>query len=498
MVDAYDVPDPTDWLETPLKDFSSLENALHCQICKEFYDTPMITSCNHTWCSKCIRTSLSADGQCPACRKPDQASKLRNNWALQEVVAAFVAARPAALDLARQAHEKHGSQRSGKRKRLDTSEDPTDASERTTRSKSRRIAASQESHHEAIEIEDSDDDADEYRPETPPRDGLVACPLNCGKRMKEEEVFVHLDKCEDEKKQQRKKQAQPPTKAFGASRSFSIQDTRPQDRINELNYSMLKETALAKKLKDAGIPAWGTRQSMISRHREWVNIWNANCDSTRPRTKRELISDLDVWERTVGGKAPTAQGLSSTIMRKDFDGDAYSKKHHDEFSRLIADAKRKKSAAVPEAASTKAPDDSTTEEGIAGQVPTPQQIEMLDRVPANHDGSKPYAADPNALSAVRAKVRDVDLGRAGEPVMNLDFSASQAIPTSSQSRPDWHQQEASITHQTAHHSSQHERSGDPEPCDIPSHLQAGDAKKVPLFEVPGQTLPRLDGGAANV
>ena len=77
MDPAYHVPDSTDWLNTPLKDFADLENALHCQICKEFYDTPMITSCSHTFCSKCIRTSLSTDGKCPACRTADQASKLR-------------------------------------------------------------------------------------------------------------------------------------------------------------------------------------------------------------------------------------------------------------------------------------------------------------------------------------------------------------------------------------------------------------------------------------
>ena len=96
MDPAFDIPDPSDWLQTPLKDFSSLENALHCDICKEFYDTPMITSCCHTFCSKCIRTCLSANGKCPSCQTADQASKLRNNWILQTVVDQFLAARPAA------------------------------------------------------------------------------------------------------------------------------------------------------------------------------------------------------------------------------------------------------------------------------------------------------------------------------------------------------------------------------------------------------------------
>ena len=118
MDSAFDVPDSTDWLNTPLAAVADLESALHCQICKEFYDTPMITSCSHTFCSRCIRTSLSADGRCPACRASDQASKLRNNWQLQEVVSTFLVARPQAIKIAREERDKaDNTKKSTKRKR---------------------------------------------------------------------------------------------------------------------------------------------------------------------------------------------------------------------------------------------------------------------------------------------------------------------------------------------------------------------------------------------
>lgn len=344
MDDLYTVPDPTDWLSTSIPSFANLEAPLHCQICKEFYDTPMITSCNHTFCSRCIRTSLSQDGKCPACRTSDQASKLRNNWALQEVVAAFVGAREEALGVAKQAQE---GVRVGKRKRIvEESTVGRDSEGRNTRSKSRRIAGVG-SQQDAIEIEDSEGE-EEYTPDSPerPDDGLVECPLECGKRMKEAEVFAHLDRCEEEKqeRQRKGKASQSHLNGFGTSNSQPA--TRPQDRINQLNYSMLTDTAMAKKLKEGGIPNWGNKKLMTNRHREWVNIWNANCDSTQPRTKRELLHDLDVWERTQGGKAPTT---NSSLMRKDFDGDAHSKLHHDDFSRLIADARRKKNLPAQEA-----------------------------------------------------------------------------------------------------------------------------------------------------
>ncbi|KAK0356126.1 E3 ubiquitin-protein ligase rad18 [Friedmanniomyces endolithicus] len=348
MNSAQDVPDSTDWLHTPLGDFAQLETALHCQICKEFYDTPMITSCSHTFCSRCIRTSLSADGRCPACRTADQASKLRKNSALQEVVATFISARPAAIRVARREVEQVTQKgRSGKRKRavLDSADfEQAQGEGRTTRSKSRRTAASQTSTVDTIEVEDSDEGADgtyEDVIESVPDDGLLDCPLGCGKRMKMELVEPHLDRCEDEK--QSEKRANSRAQGNGNLPRVASRQTGPsRERLAELNYSLLKELPMRKKLEEIGIPGWGSKQLMIKRHTEWVNLWNADCDSDHPRLKRELLQDLETWERTQGGRAPSTHGLSNGVMRKDFDGVGWASKHGDEYSRLIADARRRK------------------------------------------------------------------------------------------------------------------------------------------------------------
>ena len=96
---SVDVSDSSDWLKTPLKALSTVEAALRCQVCKDFYDTPMITLCSHTFCSLCIRRSLTNDGKCPLCRSTEQAKNLRNNSVLQDLVQAFQVARPSILDL---------------------------------------------------------------------------------------------------------------------------------------------------------------------------------------------------------------------------------------------------------------------------------------------------------------------------------------------------------------------------------------------------------------
>jgi len=101
--DGGDVPDSTDWLGTPLSCLMPVEQALRCHVCKDFYNSPMITSCNHTFCSLCIRRCLSVDSKCPLCRKTDQESKLRGNWALREAVDSYCRARVTVLQVARKA-----------------------------------------------------------------------------------------------------------------------------------------------------------------------------------------------------------------------------------------------------------------------------------------------------------------------------------------------------------------------------------------------------------
>lgn len=526
MDGAHDIPDSTDWLNTPLKAFADLENALHCQICKEFYDTPMITSCAHTFCSKCIRTSLSADGKCPACRASDQASKLRNNWALQEVVATFSAARPAAIVVARKEQEaKERAKRPGKRKRviLDSDDVAAERSERTTRSKSRRMAASQGSQTDAMEVEDTDGDED-FEPEQD--DGLVECPLGCGKRMKIEAVEPHLDRCEAEKEEARRPKSRKLMNGYRSSRPPSEQSARPQERLAELNYSLLRDNAMRRKLEDIGIPASGSKQLLVRRHTEWVNLWNANCDSNSPRTKRELLLDLDTWERTQGGKAPNSMGLANGVMKKDFDGSAWASKNRDDFSRLIADAKRKKAnpamaPSPPKDVATSNDDTNPMENGDSGGSPYFPPSSQQKAVPITDDTpTQPYEDAPDALASVREKVEAANEGRHIEPVMNADFESSAPPRATTETTGPTNSHEPSTLDLR--------RPSDPVPgtanpallaqshfgnstdehvaqkrtelaCDLPAHLQdpPGLLRKVPMFAMPQEPISDIDGGGVE-
>lgn len=142
-----DIPDSTDWISTPVPGVAPVESALRCQVCKDFFDTPVITSCSHTFCSLCIRRCLSAEGKCPACRSPDQELKLRRNWAVQELVDGFQKVRKDLLHLARAStvpdtEDIGATQPFTKKRRLDntTNELPSSQSEtRRTRSRAKMI-----------------------------------------------------------------------------------------------------------------------------------------------------------------------------------------------------------------------------------------------------------------------------------------------------------------------------------------------------------------------
>lgn len=194
------LPDSTDWLQTSLPLFAPLESSLRCEVCKEFYSNPVITTCSHTFCSLCVRRAISADGKCPACKAACQADKLLPNFAVREVVARWAEAREGALELARGAVGKAeedeeaeiGKRGAKKRKAADLEVDGESGEEGARRTRSRVTRSSSQRGKgvvdEPFEVKDSEDESDvEFVPE-----GMVACPI-CSRHMKEEHVWGHLN-----------------------------------------------------------------------------------------------------------------------------------------------------------------------------------------------------------------------------------------------------------------------------------------------------------------
>lgn len=117
--------------------------------------------------------------------------------------------------------------------------------------------------------------------------------------------------------------------------------TSVPERLPAINFSIMKETVLRKKLRDLGVPDSGTKHLLQRRYTEWMNIWNANCDGKTPKTKAELLRELDIWERTQGSQAPFNRA-SNPVLEKNFNTSAWSVTHNDDYKSLIASARAKK------------------------------------------------------------------------------------------------------------------------------------------------------------
>jgi len=419
--DTFDLSDSTDWLQTPLPLLSAVDAALRCQVCKDFYITPMITSCSHTFCSLCIRRCLNNDGRCPACRAQDQELKLRFNAAMEDLVGAFKKARPGVWEFANKPVEEVGSASSKRSRELEEGEDESPRKRTRTRS-SRRTKA-----RERVMVEDSAEDDEDYVPGTllianrglchaklSTEDGFVQCPV-CQKFVKEDTINSHLDRnCMEEPRI-----TKPLSKATSNPKPPDKHITRPE-RLPQLHYSMVKDNVLRKKLSDLGISAGGSRQLLEKRYTEWVTLWNANCDATKPKSKSELKKELGVWERTQGSIAGSSkQDPGAQIRDKDFDGKAYSTKYDDSFKQLIANA-RKKPAVRPAT-----PPQSTSEPVDLTGSPTPTK-----------------APDPRPTSPVNTEMA----GNNDLPVQTEQYRKEESLAKQSsrrrffEERPDDHSQ----------------------------------------------------------
>ncbi|KAK9423797.1 putative Postreplication repair E3 ubiquitin-protein ligase RAD18 [Seiridium unicorne] len=403
---SVEVSDSTDWLTTPLPGLAAVESALRCQVCKDFYKTPMLTSCNHTFCSLCIRRALSNDGKCPLCRANEQEIRLRSNWSMEEVVGAFMKTRQTVLELAQKPQTSLVQTVTSPKRRL---EDIT-AEELREPKRLRSSARLSASRGALATAEMARQEVDVFTPqeeETNFDDGLVACPI-CLTRMKETQVDRHLDNAcpgSPQPESRRKPNSRDQSILMNGYQSVVMHSSKAimkrPDRLPTVNYSMLKDAQLRKKLAELGISTLGDRKMLERRHREWMTIWNANCDALHPRKKADLLQDLNTWENTLGSRAPTASrsiNLGVQIKDKDFDHQAWSTQHDSSFRDLIANARKNvvKAKQIAKAESSDSAPLGTSETPHTDQdhsTPNDTQVRVIgvssDKPISIHDGEPP-------------------------------------------------------------------------------------------------------------
>ena len=185
-----------------------------------------------------------------------------------------------------------------------------------------------------------------FEPLAAPED-MVPCPV-CQKKMKAWQVFQHLEACPGPATNTHSASSGPGAAVSGTAASGTAvpgqlrrRPERPLERLPALNYSMLKDNALRKKMRELGLSINGPRRSLEKRHREWLTLWNANCDSSHPKSRHELLREFDFCNHA--NRAPvasTTDPAATKIKDKDFDGAAWAVKHDASFKDLVASARK--------------------------------------------------------------------------------------------------------------------------------------------------------------
>ncbi|KAB8297729.1 hypothetical protein EYC80_001531 [Monilinia laxa] len=364
--------------------------------------------------------------------------KLKSNAAIEDLVEAFKRARPAVLELARKPSVETANASPKRKRDISNLGDLEDQANKRTRSSARqatRRLESAEAVEEIIVIDDIDEDED-FKPD----DGLTACPV-CNRRMTAKGVETHIGRCLAEA------ETNPQSSSILSKKSFpSSKPVKRPERLPVVNFSLIKDQALKKKLIDLGISAAGGREMMRKRLTEYTTIWNANCDAKTPRGVAQLKRDLESWERTLGSRAPQPSALSAHIKDKDFDAKAWVSEHRDNFKDLIAQARQNKSKQPVE------PEDNA----VASKIPAPVSSQTLQDLSLSDDSMRKQEEASVGVHTERSNSLNVSIpyletlsetSATNNPASSGQFLAKSAeqLPEDSMAAPPSSQYEPSLT-----------------------------------------------------
>lgn len=332
LKDIDKVTDPSDWDGSRMPYLSQLDSLQRCFICKEFLQAPVVTSCNHTFCSKCIRQHLLNSSSCPLCKSEQYESNLRRVVVLEEIVNCFKELRSELLSYL-------GNER------INQTTEPSSSSSPIKRKESDVIILS------SSPVKKSKTEAE--------------CPI-CQKTMDSEFLqSVHIDSCLKGKCVLPQRQPHK-VKGEGISSFFKSkpgksnhidrkefyfnnpnQHIQTQNRLPKLDFNSLTTAKLKEKMVAVGLSLSGTRQQLELRYNQYYILFNANLDSNHPVDNRALKHQLHQWElshliftsKNISSLFKAKSLSSKSMTDKDFSVKQWKQVYYQEFKELIQQAK---------------------------------------------------------------------------------------------------------------------------------------------------------------
>lgn len=385
------VTDPSDWKQTKIPDLSQLDALQRCFICKEFLRAPVITGCNHTFCSHCIREYLVAHSKCPLCQSEQFESNLKRVILLEEIVSCYSSFRPLLLEyLKNDINDEEQTPRGIKRSvettpevieiLSDSESKSTPRSSPTTSSPPQKKAKvksppPKETILELNPLAPNSPVAPTIKETIPTPKDTVSCPV-CSKTMTAEVLQTqHLDEClliqavasKHKPSQQPKKKPASISLFFQARKPVNREIPKPKvnheqfyfndvknhkheelKRLPKVDFNSLTTPKLKEKLSALKLPVQGTRHQLELRYNQYYILFNSNLDSNHPLPEKILKQRLNQWE--LSHLAFTSSASSSlfssgsslsnkSVTDKDFLVKLWMNTYREEFRELVQQAR---------------------------------------------------------------------------------------------------------------------------------------------------------------
>ncbi|GBN21806.1 E3 ubiquitin-protein ligase RAD18 [Araneus ventricosus] len=278
-----------------LKILKPLDEALRCRICYEYFNNCMITKCSHNYCSICIRKYMTYKSQCPTCFQDAAEPELRNNRLIDEILRLYKIVRESLQNP------------SPSQSIVKTEQAPVTESMAI---KIKKEPSTSSQHEKAENLKDFP-----YVdfPE-------VSCPV-CYKTVSGDRINIHLDKC------------------------LQVQEKESERKsLPKLVYHLLSDKEIRKKLKEHGLSTSGDKQTLIRRHKNFVTLFNANCDSLDPKSIEDLVLEIErqeIEERANSAPKQIQVNKKSDISHIEKEQQTYVKQHQSQFNSLINDIQQR-------------------------------------------------------------------------------------------------------------------------------------------------------------
>ncbi|CAG8446364.1 5864_t:CDS:2 [Diversispora eburnea] len=247
-----------------------IEQYLRCPICKDYYDLPISTKCQHTFCAGCMKCNYENKDtamECPVCGYWFKTfTQMCKNTVIEDFLREYKNLSSTTIRLYKLGLQMDNEKCNEDNQEIDISK--TKISSQTSKIFQQSILKN------SMNLSNS-----------------IMFSLDSGSQ----ELKRSVENYDDDIPTKRLKSESSDSFFFNKKGNFN---NKTANKKPKLVYCLIKDKSLKNMMKEEGLSLNGNRIELIKRHSYFTYLWNSNVDATNPKTKESLIKEVQKWERT--------------------------------------------------------------------------------------------------------------------------------------------------------------------------------------------------------